>query len=828
MKLKHTLSLASIILFFQIQAQDWAWIGGTQNSDDPGSYGTINVTAPSNIPPGREDFTLEVYEDSIMYLFGGRNSSGNFNDLWQYDSKNNVWTWISGSTSYDVSGTYGTQGTSAPTNFPGSRRRVASTIDNNGNLWIFGGQGYDVNGDYGNLNDLWMYDANTGEWTWVSGSQTINSAGNYGTINVSAPSNVPPARYWSKSWFYNDVVYLFGGISSGNHNDVWAYDVNTQEWTWVSGSSGTNIAGDYGTIGVAAPSNQIGARNSFDIFRKSNGEIFVFGGFGNDKDGNAGYLNDMWMYNTATNEWVWVSGSDTRNATATYGTQGVYDANNDPGARRYTSAANRGDSLFYLFAGFGKQMTTTNTDLSELWVFDPVTNEWAFLDGSTFGANSLNYGTMGTQGANVNPGARRYAGMAFVSPKSLVLFGGRNESNNAKNDLFAIDFCELDFGNLNFTPISCYRSEDGIMEITPVNQIGDVYYSIDEINYSTNNIFENLDTGNYVFHIMDDFGCKKSQEYIITEPDTLIANNTIDENILCYGGTAEVSIQVTGGTPGYNYSNDNINFNINNQFTPLVGTHMYYVQDSNGCLDSTEVTLSEPDEMILEVDIVDSMLCNGDLASVELNASGGTGAYTYSNDGNNYSTNTFYNNIPQGTFTYHVKDDNNCIVSESITFNNPSQIVIVGVTTDEQQGNDGAITINVGGGTPTYDFNWSNGEVTQNLSGLSAGIYTITITDENGCTEEETFEIHSFVSLESLNKNLLQLFPNPSDDFINIRVEGKGINEMSVYDLTGKVINKITFQGSQYRFNHNLSPGTYLIKVNTKDGKEEVSRFVVK
>jgi hypothetical protein len=88
------------------------------------------------------------------------------------------WTWMNGSQSANATGVYGTQGIAAPGNAPGGHTQAASWTDSQGMFWLFGGQGAaSVNGATGNLNDLWMYNPTTAQWTWINGSNLVNSAG---------------------------------------------------------------------------------------------------------------------------------------------------------------------------------------------------------------------------------------------------------------------------------------------------------------------------------------------------------------------------------------------------------------------------------------------------------------------------------------------------------------------------------------------------------------------------------------------------------------------------------------------------------------------------
>ena len=113
---------------------------------------------------------------------------------------------------------------------PGARFDSASWTDSTGNLWLSGGNG--SGDDYGYLNDLWRYDIATGMWTWMSGAETADQVGNFGTRGVPDAHNVPGARQYSVSW--TDSVgnlWLFGGSVkvgtniNGQLNDLWRYEV---------------------------------------------------------------------------------------------------------------------------------------------------------------------------------------------------------------------------------------------------------------------------------------------------------------------------------------------------------------------------------------------------------------------------------------------------------------------------------------------------------------------------------------------------------------------------------------------------------------------------
>ena len=343
-------------------AGEWTWMAGSDSRNQLGIYGIKGVPDPANVPGARDAAASWTDASGNFWIFGGSgwNSFGlgsHLNDLWKFDPATIQWTWIAGSDGNgSTSPSYGTKGVQNPSNYPGGREQAMTWIDTQGRFWLFGGYGWDTQGY---LNDLWRFDPSAGEWTWISGGNVTDESGVYGTKGISNPANVPRARESAVSWTDSqDRLWLFGGATSTTFlvcwlNDLWMFDPASNEWTWVSGSDTTNQAGAYGTLGVAGPSNIPGARFGSVGGVDSSGQFLIFGGAGFDATADLDDLNDLWGFDVTFFEWTWISGSNRVNQPGSYGTLGIADPLNAPGARHYGGALIDSAARLWLFGGLG-------------------------------------------------------------------------------------------------------------------------------------------------------------------------------------------------------------------------------------------------------------------------------------------------------------------------------------------------------------------------------------------------------------------------------------------------------------------------------------------
>lgn len=463
--MKKTLLFLFVVVLSKMNSQtaQFSWMAGSTFTNQLGTYGTQGVSSITNAPGSRA--YSNSWEDNAgnLWLFGGQGhattpSLGNMNDLWKYTPSNNEWVWLSGANVINQLGIYGTKGVASGTNSPGARGGSATWVDNNGNFWMFGGAGYGSAGASGNLNDLWKYNPSTQEWTWVTGTDLINQGGLWGTKGVASSTNTPSSRVYGLSWVDNNGdLWLFGGNGRGVSgfdgllNDLWKYNIASNEWTWVSGGNGINSIGSYGTQGVGSTSNTPGTRYGCVSWTDNAGDLWLFGGQGLGTVMTTGSLSDLWKYNIASNQWTWVKGGNITNTNGTYGSMGFAAISNLPGARYFSISWKDGANNLWLYGGNGNGASASGS-LGDLWQYNISNNMWVWVAGSNAPGQAAVYGTQGVASMTNTPGGRYNACNWKDANGDLWMFSGRINTQ-FKNDLWKINLCNAPASPVNTSSV---------------------------------------------------------------------------------------------------------------------------------------------------------------------------------------------------------------------------------------------------------------------------------------------------------------------------------------------------------------------------------------
>ena len=209
----------------------------------------------------------------------------------------------------------------------------------------------------------------------------------------------------------------------------------------------------------------------------------------------------------------------------------------------------------------------------------------------------------------------------------------------------------------------------------------------------------------------------------------------------CTANNGQISLSVTGGDAPYVYQLNNGLLQSTPVFSNLApGTYTYTISENGGCSDFGTFVL--PPSAIINVGLTqsNSILCNGYTnGSISINASGGQASYSYSMNGTNYQASNSFNNLAAGTYTLYAQDANGCIGTSNITITQPAAIGVNAVPTmiSCTGSNNGQIFISASGGSAplTYSINGTNFVSSNTFNGLSAGTYTVTVKDVNGCQQ---------------------------------------------------------------------------------------------
>ncbi|MBL7901768.1 MAG: T9SS type A sorting domain-containing protein [Bacteroidia bacterium] len=417
----------------------WTFIKGNTIGAQSGVYGTIGVSAVSNNPGSRSKAVSWRDANGDFWLFGGNGFDGSaqqgfLNDLWKYSPSTNQWTWMKGSANIDQPGVYGTLGVASAGNTPGARQGAVSWTDASGNLWLFGGFGYEATSNLGLLNDLWKYNIASNQWTWVRGSNSYDQNGTYGTLGVPSALNNPGGRAYQNAWtdasgnfwLLGGLGYPAAGVIVGHLNDLWKYNPLNNQWTWINGSNGVNTLGVYGTQGIPSAANFPGSRVSGVTWTDASGDLWLMGGYAMGYlIATVDFMNDLWRYHIATNEWTWIKGGNTISQAGVYGTQGIPSALNTPGGRDGAVAWQDNSGSFWLFGGNGYDTNsqTSSGNLNDLWKFGSCNSQTLSVTASPSVLCEGDTAILSASGATLYSWNNQQAGSSItVSPSGSTNF----------------------------------------------------------------------------------------------------------------------------------------------------------------------------------------------------------------------------------------------------------------------------------------------------------------------------------------------------------------------------------------------------------------------
>jgi gliding motility-associated-like protein len=343
-----------------------------------------------------------------------------------------------------------------------------------------------------------------------------------------------------------------------------------------------------------------------------------------------------------------------------------------------------------------------------------------------------------------------------------------------------------------------------------------------------------IGAGTYVLNVVDQNGCVTSISATITEPAPILTSYMVS-NPTCNGmNDGNVTAFASGGLAPYTYNWSNgasgaTNMNLGG------GSYMVSVKDANGCINEVVIDVKEPAALALTRD-VKSVKCSRDSSgAIDCSVDGGTSPYSFT--WSTGSTSEDLNSLKAGTYFVTVTDAHGCIVKDEIALREPDPLVVNlsspvqynGYNISMYNGTDGLINVTVAGGVNPYSYFWENNSLAQNQYNLSAGGYSVTCTDANGCRTAANITLTQPLDLE-MPTGFSPNNDGKNDNFIVHGIEAYPSNYLTVFNRWGNIV----YQTAMYNNNWNgtnadgqaLPDATYFVLLEV-NGQEKVLKGYV-
>ena len=369
--------------------------------------------------------------------------------------------------------------------------------------------------------------------------------------------------------------------------------------------------------------------------------------------------------------------------------------------------------------------------------------------------------------------------------------------------------------------VSCFEGNDGELVVTSEGGVSPYQYALDEVSFKDSPNFKELRAKNFIVTIKDANNCLQRTSMVgITEPPLLVPNIVSQTDVLCFGGNdGKINTNASGGTSPYLYALDGTSFETTQSFTGLKKQgYTLSVKDNKGCVKTSQVTINQPNDLLLTAVYQDTIPCFKEAKGVaKLKVLGGVSGYVFSKNGTDYVTDSTFKNLSAGEYQFYVKDANQCEKRVKLQLTEPTQLNLNLVkasdplcTGDE----NGKIELLASGGNLGYTYILDNTQkkTVGLFTDLADNEYALQVVDKKDCKQNIT-------PVKLTN-------PKPLSASVSIEApkcvgdnNGKIILNMvgGNFPYTAKnVSDSVSFKDIQVF--EKLNAGTYRYSINDKNG----------
>lgn len=370
-----------------------------------------------------------------------------------------------------------------------------------------------------------------------------------------------------------------------------------------------------------------------------------------------------------------------------------------------------------------------------------------------------------------------------TSPQTVAITDAFGCADTAQFQPLAISNIVSNYQVINET---CSGAQNGQIHLNPSGGVGlyEVLWSGGQQGLS----IDSLAPGAYQALIVDQLGCTDTLVVNLATSSNLSVAAT-GTNIICAGSqSGSIAVEPLAGIAPYQLMlNGQLQANLNPS-NLLPGNYSILLTDSLNCQDSISFLIAASTFEVVAT--AHPALCQGvNNGSVYLEPFNGIAPYTFNWLGFLENSDSLVG-LPGGYVIYEVIDAMNCIIEDSI-FVPYSEVLNLGANiTPELFGQDGAIDLVANGATEPYFYNWSNGQQTEDISGLSSGWFSVSVYDQVGCMATDSFFVETELNLWSKEENQISIFPNPF--CTELTLTGPQIALIEIFDISGKRVMECT------------------------------------